>query len=72
MRPFYTWCACRRAIGDTDGAVLRVGAMEVRKATTFWCPTCGQATNWRPVVRDSRVGIEIERAPERAPEQIKL
>lgn len=71
MRAFYTWCPCHRAIGQTDGEVLRIGDVEIRRPITLWCG-CGRPTNWRPVARDSRVGIEIERAPERAPEQIKL
>jgi len=61
MKPFYTWCTCRREIGQTDGEVLRIGGVEIRRPITLWC-TCGQPTNWRPVARP-RTGLEMESAP---------
>ena len=66
MKPFYTWCPCRRAIGQTDGEVLRIGDVEIRRPITLWCG-CGRPTNWRPI--GSRAGAPLGIALEPAPEQ---
>lgn len=47
VKPYYTWCSCRREIGVTDGAVLIVAGMEIRRPVVFWC-ACGAPTNWHP------------------------
>lgn len=48
MKSFLSWCSCRREVGQTDGAVLIIGGMEIRRPVTLWC-ACGAATYWRPV-----------------------
>ena len=47
VKPYYTWCSCKREIGQTDGAVLIVAGFEVRRPITVWC-ACGAATKWHP------------------------
>jgi hypothetical protein len=53
VKPYYTWCACHHEIGQTDGAVLIVAGMEIRRPVTFWC-ACGVATQWHPKPRQER------------------
>lgn len=48
MKPFYSWCPCHREIGQTNGAVLLIGGVEIRRSVTLWC-LCGTATYWRPM-----------------------
>jgi hypothetical protein len=61
LKPYYTWCSCHREIGQTDGAVLIIAGVEVRRAVTFWC-ACGVATNWRPMkARQDRTPVPVYR-----------
>jgi hypothetical protein len=48
LKSYVSWCSCRREVGVTDGAVLIIGGMEIRRPVTLWC-ACGVATYWRPV-----------------------
>jgi len=49
MTPYPSWCACREAVGETDGAILVLaGRWEIRRPVTLWCPHCGAATHWHP------------------------
>jgi hypothetical protein len=61
VKPYYTWCACHREIGATDGAVLIIVGMEIRRPITFWC-ACGAATHWRPVkLREDTAPVPVYR-----------
>jgi hypothetical protein len=47
VRPFSTRCSCRLPIGQTDGMVLLIGNVQIRRSVTFWC-ACGIGTHWNP------------------------
>lgn len=61
MKPYISWCPCHREIGQTDGSVLIIAGMEIRRPVTFWCP-CGAATYWRPVrKREDQTPVPVYR-----------
>lgn len=61
MKPYYTRCTCHREIGQTDGAVLIIAGLEIRRPITFWC-VCGAATHWQPTrARQKRAPVQAQR-----------
>ena len=60
MKPYISWCPCRKEIAQTDGAVLIIGGMEIRRPVTLWC-SCGGSTYWRPTkAREAQPGPRFE------------
>jgi hypothetical protein len=62
MKPYYTRCACHREIGMTDGAVLIVAGMQIRRSVTFWC-MCGVSTPWVPSKAPEKRAVEFQTSP---------
>lgn len=62
MKPYYTRCACHREIGQTDGAVLIIAGMEIRRPVTFWC-ACGMSTVWLPYKAPEKRAIDRQTTP---------